>query len=133
MNAHIQSASPTPTMQSPKIVDSSTFFASSKALRQMTEPPNTKIEPTMNIMMLSTIMDGYSKAMEISTLFDRVSADEAAAFGLVHRTVPAPSLIEDVTAAAERLAALPARASLFGDDLTNRHARNSGQPFDSAS
>lgn len=60
MKAQIQRASPRPTIQSPKTVDSRTFFASSKASRQMTEPPNTKIEPTMNIIMLSTIMDGYS-------------------------------------------------------------------------
>lgn len=39
--------------------------------------------------------------------------------------------VEGVEIAAEALdtANLPARASLFGDDLTNRQARNGGQPF----
>lgn len=34
-----------------------------------------------------------------------------------------------VDPADQATAALPARASLFGDDLTNRQARNGGQPF----
>lgn len=35
----------------------------------------------------------------------------------------------DVAAEAQDAASLPARASLFGDDLTSRQARNGGQPF----
>ena len=76
----------------------------------ITAPFRIGLMPAVGLSILLPAILGYSKAMEISTLYDRVSADEAAAFGLVHRTVPAPSLIEDVTAAAERLAALPARA-----------------------
>jgi ClpP class serine protease len=35
----------------------------------------------------------------------------------------------EIAAEAQEAASMPVRASLFGDDLTNRQARNGGQPF----
>ena len=51
--------------------------------------------------------------------------------GLGPRIVGREISIEGLNTATEEqdAATLPARASLFGDDLTNRQARNGGQPF----
>ncbi|MGP9805960.1 S49 family peptidase [Paracoccus sp. NSM] len=51
--------------------------------------------------------------------------------GLGPRIAEREISVEGVEIAAEALdtASLPARASLFGDDLTNRQARNGSQPF----
>lgn len=76
----------------------------------ITAPFRIGLMPAVGLSILLPATLGYARAMELSTLYDRVSAEEAATFGLVHRTVPADELIDHVSEIANRLADLPARA-----------------------
>ncbi len=64
---------------------------------------------------------GYARAYEMALTADKIPAEQALAWGLVNRVVPAPQLMETVAAWAERLAAGPTLA--YG--LTKR-AMNQG-------
>jgi 2-(1,2-epoxy-1,2-dihydrophenyl)acetyl-CoA isomerase len=85
----------------------------------ITAPFRIGLMPAVGLSILLPATIGMAKAMEISTLRDRVSAEEAAAINLVHRTVPAADLIQQATEAAERLAALPARAFAMTKEAFN--------------
>jgi 2-(1,2-epoxy-1,2-dihydrophenyl)acetyl-CoA isomerase len=64
---------------------------------------------------------GYARAYEMALTADKIPAEQALAWGMVNRVVPAPQLMETVAAWTERLAAGPTLA--FG--LTKR-AMNQG-------
>ncbi len=53
---------------------------------------------------------GYARAYEMALTADKIPAEQALAWGLVNRVVPAPQLMETVAAWAERLAAGPTLA-----------------------
>ena len=63
---------------------------------------------------------GLGRAMEMSMLGDAVEAEEAYRIGLVNRVVPDESLIEETTALADRLAAMPTAA--LGKTKRSLHA-----------
>jgi enoyl-CoA hydratase/carnithine racemase len=65
---------------------------------------------------------GMARAREAVVLCDRIDAETALSWGLLHRLVPADSLDEAVTALAERLAAKPELAM----SLTNAQLRAYG-------
>ena len=69
---------------------------------------------------LLTRLIGIQRAKELFFLGDDVSAEQAAAMGLINRVVPALDLSETVTALATRLASVPTRALAITKALTNR-------------
>lgn len=62
-----------------------------------------------NLYYLPRIV-GQAKAIEISMLGEKISAEEAKEVGLVNRVYPADNFVEEVTAFAERLATMPTAA-----------------------
>jgi len=76
----------------------------------ITAPFRIGLMPAVGLSILLPATLGFARAIELSTLYDRISAEEAATFGLVNRTVPADDLEDEVTQVATRLANLPARA-----------------------
>ncbi|MFJ8063731.1 enoyl-CoA hydratase-related protein [Psychrobacillus sp. NPDC096426] len=62
-----------------------------------------------NLYYLTQLV-GQSKAVELSILGEKVQATDAVAMGLANRLIPLESWEQDVSAFAERLAALPTKA-----------------------
>ncbi|GGM98970.1 enoyl-CoA hydratase [Thermus composti] len=66
--------------------------------------------PDSGMSFLLPRLVGLSKAQELLFLSPRLSAEEALALGLVHKVVPAESLLEEALALAQTLAQGPTRA-----------------------
>lgn len=67
---------------------------------------------------------GHARASEMALTGDRVSADQALAWGLVNRVVPAESLMEAASAMASRIAANPPHAVRMTKKLLREAARS---------
>jgi 2-(1,2-epoxy-1,2-dihydrophenyl)acetyl-CoA isomerase len=88
----------------------------------ITAPFRIGLMPAVGLSILLPAILGYAKAIEVSTLGERLTAFEAADVGLVYRTVPDDAFTDTVRDAAERLAALPARAFAMTKEAFNTAA-----------
>jgi 2-(1,2-epoxy-1,2-dihydrophenyl)acetyl-CoA isomerase len=88
----------------------------------ITAPFRIGLMPAVGLSILLPAILGYAKAIEVCTLGERLTATEAAHVGLVYRTVPDDEFNAVVAEAAERLAALPARAFAMTKEAFNSAA-----------
>lgn len=96
-------------------------IASAKA-SFITAPFRIGLMPAVGLSILLPATLGYAKAMEVSTLGDRISAVEAAEIGLINREVSPASYLDVASETAVRLSNLPARAFAMTKEAFNAAA-----------
>ncbi len=86
---------------------------------------NIGLVPDSGSSFLLARMVGYSRAFEIATLGEKISAAKALELGLVNTVVPAESLMAETRTIAERYAAGPTRAYGYIKKMLHRAASTS--------
>lgn len=88
----------------------------------ITAPYRIGLMPAVGLSILLPTILGFSRAMEVCTIHDRIDAETALKFGLVNRVEPATRFDAAVTDVAQHLADLPARAFAMTKEAFNAAA-----------
>jgi 2-(1,2-epoxy-1,2-dihydrophenyl)acetyl-CoA isomerase len=88
----------------------------------ITAPYRIGLMPAVGLSILLPTILGFSRAMEVCTLHDRIDAETALRFGLVSRVEPNGRFLEAVSEIAQHLADLPARAFAMTKEAFNAAA-----------
>lgn len=88
----------------------------------ITAPYRIGLMPAVGLSSLLPAILGYSRAMEVCTLHDKIDAATALDYGLVHRVAPVGEFATTVASVAQRLADLPSRAFAMTKEAFNAAA-----------
>lgn len=88
----------------------------------ITAPFRIGLMPAVGLSILLPTILGFSRAMEVCTLHDRIDAETALKFGLVNRVEPVDRFDAAVTDVAQHLSNLPARAFAMTKEAFNAAA-----------
>jgi len=88
----------------------------------ITAPYRIGLMPAVGLSILLPTILGFSRAMEVCTIHDRIDAATALQFGLVSRVEPADRFEDAVAEVAEHLANLPATAFAMTKEAFNAAA-----------